>query len=138
MVQGVSLSRRRSWVRIPSGLLGQCSRGDAVSRLRPGALSFRGSRCYGGAKISTAVIRSIVGAGLILLLAVFFGISFLYAYRAQTPGSQVTGDATPLIAVAPAAILFAILPLAVLFLVVYAAVRLAVRHERKRGPSELG
>ena len=90
------------------------------------------------------VSRSIVAAGLILILAVFLGIAFLYSYRAQgpgstvraeVPGSTVIGDATPLIAVAPAAVLFAILPLAVLFLVVYAAVRLGVRHERKRGPS---
>lgn len=78
------------------------------------------------------MMRSLVAAGLVLLLAVFLGISLLYAYRAQSPGSPLTGEATPLIAVAPAAILFAIVPLAVIFLVVYAAVRLAVRHESDR------
>ena len=78
-----------------------------------------------------------LAAGSILVLAVFLAISFLYAYRAQTPGSAPTGDATPQLVVVPATIVFAILPLAVLFLVVYAAVRLAIRHERKRGPSHL-
>lgn len=84
---------------------------------------------------SVSMTRSIVAASLILVLAVLLGVTFLYSYRAQTPGSAVTGDATPMLAVAPAAILAAILPLAVLFLVVYLAVRLAIQHERKRGAS---
>ena len=86
---------------------------------------------------SVLMIRSIVAAGLIVMLAVLLGVAILYSYRAQAPGPSVPGDATPLIAVAPAAVWFAIVPLAVLFLVVYAAVRLAVRHEGKRGPSQL-
>lgn len=78
------------------------------------------------------MIRSVVAAVLILALTAFVAVGYLYAYRSQAPGTSVTGDATALLGVAPVAILLAILPLAALFLVVYAAVRLAVRHERNR------
>lgn len=81
------------------------------------------------------MVRSVVAAALILVLAVFLGIGLLYTYRSQSPGTPSTGDGLPLIAGALIAILSAAVPLAVLFLVVYAAVRLAVRHERKRGSS---
>ncbi len=76
-----------------------------------------------------AMFRSLIAAVLGLLLAVVLGIAFMYAYRARSPEGSITGDSTPLIAVAVPAILAALLPLAIIFLVVYAAVRLAVRHE---------
>jgi len=75
------------------------------------------------------VVRAIVAAVVLIAALPIVGVALLYTYRAQAPGSA----GAPTIALAPAAILFAILPVVVLFLVVYAAVRLAVRHERNRG-----
>jgi len=68
---------------------------------------------------------------LVLLLAVVTGVMLLYAYRAQSPSGPVgTPDAMPMMGVA---LLPMLLPMAVLFLVVYAAVRLAISHERRAG-----
>ncbi len=75
--------------------------------------------------------RSVFMAFLVLLLAAVTGVMLLYTYRAQSPSGPVgTPDAIPMMGVA---LLLMLLPMAVLFLVVYAAVRLAISHERRAG-----
>lgn len=75
--------------------------------------------------------RSVFMALLVLLLAAVTGVMLLYTYRAQSPSGPVgTPDAIPMMGLA---LLPMLLPMAVLFLVVYAAVRLAIRHERRAG-----
>ncbi len=75
--------------------------------------------------------RSVFMAFLVLLLAAVTGVMLLYTYRAQSPSGPVgTPDAIPMMGVA---LLPMLLPMAVLFLVVYAAVRLAISHERRAG-----
>ncbi len=79
--------------------------------------------------------RSVLMAFLVLLLAAVTGVMLLYAYRAQSPSGPVgTPDAMPMMGVALLPmLLLAVVPMAVLFLVVYAAVRLAISHERRAG-----
>ncbi len=75
--------------------------------------------------------RSVFMAFLVLLLAAVTGVMLLYTYRAQSPSGPVgTPDAIPMMGLA---LLPMLLPMAVLFLVVYAAVRLAISHERRAG-----
>jgi len=73
-------------------------------------------------------------AFVVLLLAAVTGVMLLFAYLAQSPSGPVgTPDAIPMGVALLLMLLPAVVPMAVLFLVVYAAVRLAISHERRAG-----